>query len=289
MKFLFRLSIVALFLTTFAQNTFAATGFVDSPIWFTPEYPADGDMVKVSAVFRNDEKNPLTGAVLFYDNDLLLGKKIITISPNDVEIASVSFRIGAGDHSFSAQMSNLSESAVPGKSTPIALPIETAKLPKYFVSKSIPNPFKAQASGGEDASSQALLKQVDEIQTKVLDSLPVPVKETVSTSAKSLDSWRSDTATNFSEMKDSAEKKLDEVNKQKIEGEKKGTVSPSIKYVDTPLSYVKLWFYTVLAFVFDTPVIFYIVGLLIVFFVLRFIFNKIVRFIRRKRGKSVEE
>ncbi len=272
----------------FAIPAYGATGFVDAPIWFYPENPADGDTVTVQAVFRNDEKNLLTGSVLFYDNDLLLGKKSITIAPQNIALASVSFKIGPGNHSFSAQMSSLSESQNGGQTVPIALPIEVAKSPSYFVSKSIPNPFSAQAKGGSDASEQALLKQVDDIQNKVLESVPAEIKERVSSSAKSLDTWRDDSADNLTEKKDIAKEKLENLQKQNSKTETAKTVSPSSKYIDTPFAYVKFWIYSMLAFVFATPVMFYIVGLLFVFFVLRFIFGKIFRFIQKKKGKPVE-
>ncbi len=268
-----------------AVSTYAATGFIDTPIWFTPESPSDGDTVTVYAVFKNTEKVPLNGTVLFYDNELLLGKKQLSIASNNVSLASVSFKIGPGEHAFSAQMSNLTEIGEGGKTVPVALPVTSAKATNYFVSKTIPNPFSAQAGSDSTASEKLLLNQVDEIQKKVLDSVPDTVKDTVSEKTKSLDSWRNVTAESFSTKKSTAEKSLDTLTKQKAEALKKGSIAPSAKYVDTPLAYVRLWLFSMLAFLFGTPVMFYIVGLLLVFFVLRFLFSKIVKFIRRKRGK----
>lgn len=272
-----------------ATSVVASTGFVDSPIWFTPESPQDGTMVTIYAVFRNSEKNTITGSVLFYDNDLLLGKKQIAIEPNNVGLSNVTFKIGAGNHSFSAQMTSLTESNGSGGNVPISISTATTKLPDYFVSKSIPNPFSAQASSGNSASEKLLLDQVDNLQKKVLDSVPSNVKESVATSTKSLDNWRESSAENFKENKESAQNKLNEISKVNDANSKNGKVSPASKYVDTPLAYVKLWFFSLLSFVFGTPVMFYIIGLLLVFFVLRFVFYKLVKLIKRKRNKISDD
>lgn len=261
----------------------ASTGFVDSPLWISPATPSEGNMVTLSALFRNEEQRQISGTVVFYDGDVLLGRKTVTIATGSVATASVTFKIGAGDHNFSAQMSSLSETLSSGATEPIALPITSAKYPRYFVPKTIGVPISAQAGSKATGSPEKLLlDQVDNAQNAVLDVVPSNFKTSVLENTKSVESWRENVATSLIENRDNADKTLVKIKTDTATQIKKsGGVSATTKFVDRPLAYLKWSFFAVLAFIFASPWAFYIVGILALFFIVRFIFRKI-----RKVGKK---
>lgn len=259
---LFSLSLLFCMSTT----VFAATGFVDSPLWLSPESPKEGEMVTLSAAFLNSEKESLSGIVVFSDGDILLGKKPITIAPNAVATATIIFKIGAGDHNFSASMSGVTRMLKTGTSEPYSSSIETAELPKKFVAKAM----TAQASAEVTTDFSApILEKANAVGEKVSAVVPPTVKKTVTSTVGSIDAWRAKDAVSFT-----ASKKAASTAVEKNKATQSKTTSSSAMSGDGPLLYVKLVWFTALAFIFSTPLVFYAGGIFLAFVILRFLYRK---------------
>ena len=260
--------------------SFASTGFVDSPIWLSPASPTEGSSATLTALFHNDEQYPLSGVILFYDGTVLLGQKSVTIGAGGVATASVTFTIGAGDHTFSAQMSSLTEELSSKKYQPLALPITSASLPSYFVGKTISLPLASQASGSTTVSADpenVLLNQVDNAEQSALNAVPPGIKQSVTADSESVDSWRQAMAANLAASRDAANAGLTKVQKDiAAQTKKMGSADPSSKYIDSPLSYLKVWFFAALTFIFSTPLAFYLIAVFLAYIIIRFLFRKIV-------------
>lgn len=273
----------------FYQTTHAETGFVDTPLWLTPPVAEEGSMVTLRALFRNEEENTLSGTVLFYDGDVLLGRKAITIPVGTVATASVTFRIGAGEHAFSAQMSNLTGAISSGKFEPVALSLPSAKLQKFNVAKTVDTNLSAQAgkatsSGGSEVQ---ILKQIDAVEKNVLASVPESVKEDVMENVKIVEDFRISASDDLSKLRNEANKKVAQIKvTAENESQKSTKVAPATKYVDRPLAYVKYGIFSALAFIFATPIAFYLIGVILAFLVLRYLYRKIASWISNRRKAS---
>jgi hypothetical protein len=272
MRISFRHSLVSFFcvaLFCIAHTASATTGFVDSPLWLTPESPKEGDMVTLSAVFRNAETENLSGTVVFYDGQVLLGKKAITVPSAGVATAVISFKIGAGDHSFSASMTNTAKISTAGTSTPFSTPIETAELPKQFIAKKIST---VSSDTSSTDFSAPILERVNEVQDKALSVVPVGVKQSVTITTGKIDAWRGSEAVSLEKNKVATQKIVDA---KKTAPAKSETSLQKITDDDGPLVYVKLVWFSVMAFLFSNPYIFYGVGIFLLFLILRFFYRKI--------------
>jgi hypothetical protein len=278
-----------------APTVLASSGFVTSPIWLIPESPKEGEMATLSAAFRNEDTETISGTILFYDKEVLLARKSITIPPKEVGTASVAFVVSAGDHSFSASMNTVNRLKKAGGIDVVNVPASTVKLPGQFVSKKI---GVAAQAGNQAASSseQPILNQIDSAEKKVLDVIPENLKEKVSVLADTVDTWRVGRAAVFSDgvldakLVLAKQAKTKEITANTVLGSKKVTVKETPKnYTDGPLAYLKLWTYTVFGYIFGTALFFYVIGALFTYLILRFIFRKIARGFGRGKKTSSKE
>ncbi len=280
--------LAVIFSCTPLATVFAGTtGFVNAPLWLSPESPSDGDRVILSTVFRNAEPQELTGTIVFYDGDLLLAQKPITIAPETVGYASTTFTINAGSHLFSATMSNSKLVSSTGKLEVVTLTNATVELPKQFVSKSIA--IGAQAGSSSLSSEKPILNQIDQAEKTVIGAIPDSTKTSITGTVHSIENWRETQGTSFSASRDAAQKALDVLSPPVSAKKTPVVLSPSQAYVDRPLDYIKLFFYSALAFVFSNPLAFYIAGLIILYFIVRVILRKIARMRGRKKTAKVSE
>ena len=274
-----------LFLAPGVQHAHAATGFVDSPLLLSPEAPQDGDTVTLSVLFHNAEADAISGTVLFYDGETLLDKKAVSIDPGEVSIVSTSFTIEAGIHKFSATMSNVDATDSTGKLQVVVIPQATVTLPADLITRKIPT--AAQANGTGDSSESGILSTVDAAQTAVLNAVPPSAKAAVTSSVSSVDGWRASTGASLTasvaktNASIQAAKKIDAENAAQKPG-KKPIAKPKTAD-DGPFSIVKYFVLAGLAYFFSTPLVFYIGGILILYFLFRFIFRRI-RKARANRG-----
>ncbi len=280
-----------LFLVPGAPHARAATGFVDSPLLLSPESPQDGDTVTLSVLFHNAESEPISGSVLFYDGQTLLDKKAVSIDPGAVDIASTTFVIQAGIHTFSATMSSIDETDSTGKQQVVVIPNSTVKLPADLVTRKIAPPV-AQADGSSDdsadSSSSVILDKVDAAQNAVLNAVPAGAKTAVTSSVTSVDGWRTSVAASLTSSANAANasiqagKKIDAANAALKPG-KKPEAKPATAD-DGPFSVLKYVVLAGLAFFFSTPLVFYLGGLIILYLIIRFIFRRI-RKARANKGR----
>ena len=271
------------------------TGFIAAPMWLTPSAPADGDMVRLNVLFHNGETSSISGTVLFYDGATLLGKKALTLGADAEGDASLGFRIGAGSHSFSANMSSLTEMSASGVATPLALPLQSAQLSVTVritaASVSAANAAAADTAtstgtmaGSSGTNTSAILDQVSNAETTALSVVPAAYQNGITRIAQAIDAWRASEAATFSADKADAQQATaakPASSTAKAAPAQSGATTSSA--ADGPIAYVELALFTILAFLFSFPVIFYVFGAVLAFVVIRFIVRKIVQFVRERR------
>ena len=260
-------------------------------MWLTPGTPAAGQSVKLVALFHNGETQSLAGTVMFYDGNTFLGQKKVTITPDGVGLANVMFTITAGTHQFSAAMSSVTEIAPDGSTIPYTTPLQTAYLSKVVVSAapvasvglSSASSGTASAFGSSIASGpNALLTAVSGYETSALSVVPVTLQDTVASAVAGVDSWRATAAATFTAQKAQAQAETKPLGVNAATGTLSKNPLPSSQ-VDGPIAYIKLALFTILSFIFSVSVIFYLLGIILAYIVIRFIVRKVAKFVRDRK------
>lgn len=109
-------------LTVLASGT---AGFLDRPIWHTPESYFAGDAVRIYAAIMNTSNADVSGTLNFLVNEKVIGRRTFSLQANEVEAVWYDWKATSGSHSFSATISDTSFSAQ-GSSTVSAPHVVTA-------------------------------------------------------------------------------------------------------------------------------------------------------------------
>jgi len=270
MKSRLSLFLFAVAVMFFAHTADATTGFIEKPLWLTPESPKEGEMATLAVVFGNAEASTISGLVVFYDGDTILGRKPITVSSGSVGTASVAFRVGAGDHKFSASMQSLERVTKNGTKEPYALPVESTSLPKQFVGKA--SVLSAQAVNVDLKTKST--SSVDLANESVLSHIPDSLELKITTTSETVEGWRDEQATKYEERRDELKSSIEPKEKDQATVVKGTSEEESAEKLG-PLGYVKYGLFTLFAFILGSRVIFYLICILVAFYILRFIWRKI--------------
>jgi hypothetical protein len=267
--------IVLIFLSFAASHAaYADTSFLDTPLQLYPAAPKENDLVSLTAVVGNTADYTFAGAVVFYDGDTILGRKEVSVVPGGISTATVKFKIGAGDHKFSARIENPSRVLGSGIVEPLGVSIEQASMSSHVSALPVRALVADATTNTEDV---ALLKTIDATQEKVLSTLSPQTRSTVEKTATSVDTWRADTAKNALMKREEAKKKIDAAsNPKKVTSSKTGQAKT---VADGPFAYVAYIFYGLVALVFGSQFVFYVGGVILLVLIVRFVFRRM----RRKR------
>ncbi len=235
----------------------AETGFLDTPIWIRPEKPVEGEMVTLSAAFRNEEASNLSSTITFTDGTIVLGTKQLSLAPGALGTASVTFKISAGDHHFSASASNSIRTTSTGEKEPLTSTLSQAVLPKVSVGKKITTTTSVGIKTGEPVEVAA---------SSILDHLPDSLKDRIVSTTAGLEEWRTNSYVAYQDKKEKAHASYADT---KTSGKKAESSS-----VNGPLLYAKYILFTALAYLFSSAVGFYASIGLILFLVLRFVIRR---------------
>lgn len=263
-----------IFHTALAVDT-SNTGFIPGQIWYSVDPLVEGDTVKVYTAVWNGDANPLSANVEFYDKNVILGTRSISVSAESIQNISINWKVTAGDHVISAKIlgPKISES---GKSYPVVLARSTTGEDRIFVSKLI-----SQVDGTPVSSTDALKNKLDETTANLSSVLPGSISRPVSGALSAVDVYRDSTLTNITVAKKDTQKQIDAFSapsNQVKSTEPKGAKPAEKKALggaEKPIAYVKLFFLTIAGFIFGSSFVFYLCIALIVFFIVRSIYRKI--------------
>ncbi len=139
----------ALPVSAFATGT---AGFLDRPIWHTPETYFAEDTVRIYAALMNTSSVDVTGTLNFLVNNKVIGHRTFTMQANEVTAVWYDWTATGGSHSFSATIVNTTFSAQ-GTST-VTAPQVLASSPVIVATTSIPKVIEtAEASSTPPALS----------------------------------------------------------------------------------------------------------------------------------------
>lgn len=274
----YRLFILFIFTLLFGHSVYALdvsnTGFIPGQIWYSEEPLKEGETVKIYTAVWNGDNYPIEATVEFYDKNVILGSRHISVPKDTIMNVSVSWKVTAGDHVISAKIlsSKVIES---GKTSSVVLERNTTNEDRKFVPKLI-----EQIDGTPVSSTDAIKNKLDETKANLSDVLPDYVATPISNSLSSVDTFRDTTYTKISVSKEETKKELNNLNnKNTVKGTQvsntKNIEKKSLGGADKPIAYVKLFFLSIASFIFGTPFVFYLTIALVIFWIIRAIYRKV--------------
>ncbi|MBP6931603.1 MAG: hypothetical protein KBD48_01100 [Candidatus Pacebacteria bacterium] len=269
---------ILIIFTFFCGNVYAAdvanTGFIPGQIWYSENPLIEGQTVKIYTAVWNGDNYPLQANVEFYDKNVILGTRSISVPKDSIQNVSISWKVTAGDHVISAKIlaSKIIES---GKSSPVVLERNKTEEDRKFVSKLI-----EQIDGTPVSSTDAIKNKLDETKANLSDILPSSIGGPISDSLSSVDTFRDETYTKITVSKDETKKEIESINnKNTVKGtavsDSKKVEKKSLGGADKPIAYIKLFFLGIFSFIFGTPFVFYLVIAFVLFLIIRSIYRKL--------------
>jgi len=261
------------FTSTLYASEFATTGFIPGQIWYSTDPLILGSTVKIYTAVWNNTSTPLSTNVEFYDGKTLLGTRYIVVPSMQLKEASITWKVTAGDHTISAKIIS-PIITTNGKKKNIILNRISTGIDKKYISVAL------NKTDGNSASDSNIIKnQMDKATSSLNNIVPESISTPVSNKVGIIDRFRYDTFKNITVIKIETEKKIKEFdNKKNITNSNTITTQTKVGIddaTDKPITYLKLFFFTVLSFIFGSKLVFYLLILITLFFIVRGIYRKI--------------
>ena len=264
-------------------RAFAATptnaGFVPANIWYSKDPFVEDDSIKIYTLIFNPDSRELSGSVLFFDNDVLLGKKSFTAPGNNVAQVNISWVATVGQHLIYAKIENTKFLISAGKYTDVYLDNNESDKSSRTVSKKVlPTPAAVTTTPVTTETASDTTATGDpfaSITNTIADKTPSSVSKVVLGTATGLEAIRANADAQLSSKKDEVQGQLNTLNNASLttskEKQKDATVGDKIQ---KPLKYVELFFLKLFSFIVGYRIVFYSLLALFVFFLLRGIWRK---------------
>lgn len=247
------------------------SGFIPGQIWYSKETLTEGETVNIHTAVWNGEKDySLSAKIEFYDKNVILGTRDVTISPLELEDVSVPWKITSGDHVISAKIIS-SKTVVSGKEEILSLRYSKTSNDKQSVPVVVKN-----EKGEVVTTTDSLNNFIDKAGTEIKEVVPANVSSSVSNGFTAVDDFREKTSVKVEGIKDDAKEELSQIKGQESE---KVSTEKEVKNTDDvikkPITYIKLFLFTALSFIFANKIVFYGILVLAIFWILRLIYRAI--------------
>ncbi len=246
---------------SYAQTTSA--GFIREDIWYSKDPFTEGDKINIYTVIFDPDVRALTGTVDFFDQTTLIGKKTFTVASKRTQDISIEWTVTAGDHNIYAKIESAKFVNANGTYENAHLNDDQTSESKRTVKKAIiPKPSVS-------ASTPAVDDQIQNIEKIIEDKTPEFISKPIAVGANALEDMRQSVGVRSEDQKIEVKGEL-----QNIPSPKPNTSNSSSGALK-PFKYVELFFMTLISFIFNHAVVFYIVLALLVWHVARFIWHLI--------------
>ncbi len=254
-------------------------------IWYSKDPFEEGDKIKIYTIIYNPDTRELSGAVSFYDDSTLLGKKSFRAPGGEFTDATVNWTVTAGRHRIFAKIENARYLAAGGKYEEVALPESQTEEMTYTVGKKI----SSEEGQADQTPSLVLdskivntgLESIKKIGKVIEGMTPAFIGKPVAQTAEKIEDFRAETSITLQEKKQEAETEWRAAQAKKTEAP--GATAPAEpdnpEKKDSlwgPLAYAKYFLYKVLALIFSTKAIFYALVSLFILALFRYIWNLIL-------------
>jgi hypothetical protein len=244
----------------FAQS--ANTGFVSGNIWYSKDPFEEGDKLNIYTLIFNPDAKQLSGTVNFFDNTVLLGKKDFIVVANTSTTISITWTVTAGDHIIFGQIENAKFLLPSGKYETVSLTENQTQRSSRTVSKKIIPKLT-------DTGVNSAISYITDIEKTIEEKMPDFITQPIISTADILETFR----TNTNVVSDN--KKVEVQNEIKALTNTTTTPKEQVPQnsVLQPIKYVELFFLTISSFILNNKILFYGILIIVVFLVLRSIWN----------------
>lgn len=247
------------------------SGFIPGQIWYSKDVLVEGDTVNIHTAVWNGGKSSISVKVEFYDKNVILGSRDITLTPSELKDVFVPWKVTVGDHVISAKIIS-SQQTVSGVKEKIILSRNSTSNDKQFVPVVIKN-----EKGEPIKETNKIQTQLENTGAKITEILPESVNDSISNSFTVVEGFREKSSVDLAQIRDDTKKEL-EIIKNTEEKPILDKMTEKTNIVDAtkePVTYIKLFLFTILTLIFTNKILFYGLLILIIFLVLRFIYRRI--------------
>ena len=256
----------------FAQTTINS-GFIPGQIWYSNESLIEGETVNIYTAIWNGEKDTISVKIEFYDKNVILGTREISILSGELKEVYIPWKITAGDHVISAKTIS-STAVILGKKENVILNRTTTVNDKQFVPVLIKN-----AEGEKISETDVLKNQIDKASNGIGNIIPDNISTPITSGLGIIDNLRTNTLAQVNTIVNTTKKEIGKVLGVSITDKKIPNkienVSSTQDAIKKPIIYIKLFLFSILAFIFGSRIVFYSLIAIILFLILRVIYNKI--------------
>ncbi len=246
----------------------ANTGFVQANLWYSKDPFEEGDKIKVYTLIFNPDTKELSGTVNFFDNSVLLGKKVFTVAGGATNAISINWTATAGDHVIFGQIENPKFLLPNGNYQTISLAQnQTTKSSRTVAKKIIP--------GTTDETSgivNILPGGISDITKTIENNIPDSVSKAIVLGASTVENFRQNISTASDNKQKEIKNDIKALDKTKTE-----TAAQDDAMQDTflkPFKYAELFFLSVFSYIVNNKILFYGISIIIIFSILRYIWVK---------------
>lgn len=243
----------------------SSSGFIPGQIWYSKDSLEVGETVNIYTALWNNSNKDLSFKVEFYDKNVILGTRNVVVGPMVLKDVYVPWKITAGDHVISAKIIS-STTTISGKQQTISIEKTTTSTDKKFISAS-----------KEDENTK-IDQTVSETVSKVGEILPEKVSSSVSTGYNSVEDIRLGTLEKVDGIKNDTKQEIEQIKKEEQKNSIKTTAEKGKSIEDAthkPITYIKLFMFSLFSFILSYKIIFYGLLALIIFYIIRAIYRKV--------------
>lgn len=274
----------------FASPVFSAVppaienaGFVQSNIWYSKDPFYASDKIRIYTVIFNGSAYDLSGTVEFLDNGVLIGEAPFALAKGGrVRDLWVDWKATEGKHTINARFINVVSDGPNGKQAVVMGVGEAGKSERVVELDPVAKAelAKIEEAKREVARAKTSAKVENAIQS-VSSAIPEPVKESVVTGKNILEEFRISEAHSLKLAKEDKQREIAKIK----EGESRATLSDvktvysqtdaMLNTAEKPFAYVLLALLTIGQYIFEWKILFYGLGLYVVYRLIKWIAGKI--------------
>ncbi len=259
-------------------------GFVPGNIWYSSDQFEEGDKIKIYTVVFNSDTREFSGTVVFFDNNVFLGKKDFVVPAEGVKEASIDWTITAGTHKIFGKIENAKFLISKGKYEEVYLAEsktgESVKtISKKIVSKSAEtNNIVKNYDSIVNSVSTAGSQSIQNIERMIAEKTPEVIAQPIISATGVVEELRTNIAFASKNKKEEVKMQIkvlgvSKKNDKKIPSDPKNAeVNKFLK----PFKYIELFFFTLVSFIFNNKFIFYGIVIALILLTLRYIWNLIL-------------
>ncbi len=239
----------------------STSGFIPGQIWYSNSNLVVGETVNIYTAVWNGNNETISAKVEFYDKNVVLGSRDITVSPNELKEVSVSWKITAGDHLISAKIIS-STQTISGKKENITLSNSTTSSDKKFVSV---NNNNSNPNSNDDVNG-----------SKIDDFFPEQADSFISDNLSGIEKFRIEMLNKTTILKNKTKNDIAVMESQvKTVAESLNEKKNIEDAVKQPIAHIKLILLSIIVFILATKIVFYGLLVVVIFYILRAIYRKI--------------